>query len=576
MNCYQGTAACTSAWDNIDRATPCEGTRHVGDRMAKIRARTWGKKRGVSHQKQLVWRLRETNFALQLKGWRENIENFCGSKPPEGGCGSRQAQGFNPLWQPTASVFHGNRRFADCDPIAQFDRFDPRTTIGLPLERSRRATARSSPEQHAVQLQPSSSPAPTQLQPSSSPAPTQLQPSSSPAPAQLQPSSSPVPAQLQPSSSPAPAQLQPSSSPTPAQLQPSSSPAPAQLQPSSSPAPAQLQSSSSPAPAHSTAAQQSAAQVPTGVDEETKSAWEHFINNGNRTTHFKCGSKGVRLCEDHFEPDLIGKLRLVKFAKPTIYPEYTPASAFKENLIPAEENSPYLEHLNDFRMPVTEWASKQEALMENVVVPLEGEGETIIGDSDFIDCDEQPLLDEATGLLYDPTDMPMLGDVQSFDPQATSSFGHDPVQKQSTVSDPVVEVMETKDPESGCSLHTSNMENISNCETPRIDRKRKIDKGPVQSGKRRAYVNDLTLNAFKSPRSAKRSMDLVKRRFNSMQARAKVVGQRLRRAVKKIRTLTDLLDHLKQEGHVDQQFSRIIEVTTSRVRRYWLKEDCKV
>ncbi|KAK3914542.1 putative multidrug resistance protein NorM [Frankliniella fusca] len=63
------------------------------------------------------------------------MENFCGSKPPEGGCGSRQAQGFYPLWQPTASVFHGNRRFADCDPIAQFDRFDPRTTIGLPLER---------------------------------------------------------------------------------------------------------------------------------------------------------------------------------------------------------------------------------------------------------------------------------------------------------------------------------------------------------------------------------------------------------------------------------------------------------
>ncbi|KAK3913949.1 Lipoprotein signal peptidase [Frankliniella fusca] len=56
------------------------------------------------------------------------------SKPPKGGCGSRQAQGFYPLWQPTASVFHGNRRFADCDPIAQFDRFDPRTTIGLPLE----------------------------------------------------------------------------------------------------------------------------------------------------------------------------------------------------------------------------------------------------------------------------------------------------------------------------------------------------------------------------------------------------------------------------------------------------------
>ncbi|KAK3908984.1 Peptidoglycan-recognition protein LC [Frankliniella fusca] len=76
----------------------------------------------------------ETNFALQLEGWRENMENFCGSKPPEGGCGSRQAQGFYPLWQPTASVFHGNRRFADCDPIAQFDRFDPRTTIGLPLE----------------------------------------------------------------------------------------------------------------------------------------------------------------------------------------------------------------------------------------------------------------------------------------------------------------------------------------------------------------------------------------------------------------------------------------------------------
>ncbi|KAK3920645.1 Lipoprotein signal peptidase [Frankliniella fusca] len=76
----------------------------------------------------------QTNFALQLKGWRENMENFCGSKPPEGGCGSRQAQGFYPLWQPTASVFHGNRRFADCDPIAQFDRFDPRTTIGLPLE----------------------------------------------------------------------------------------------------------------------------------------------------------------------------------------------------------------------------------------------------------------------------------------------------------------------------------------------------------------------------------------------------------------------------------------------------------
>ncbi|KAK3907599.1 IgA FC receptor [Frankliniella fusca] len=76
----------------------------------------------------------KANFALQLKAWRENMENFCGSKPPEGGCGSRQAQGFYPLWQPTASVFHGNRRFADCDPIAQFDRFDPRTTIGLPLE----------------------------------------------------------------------------------------------------------------------------------------------------------------------------------------------------------------------------------------------------------------------------------------------------------------------------------------------------------------------------------------------------------------------------------------------------------
>ncbi|KAK3914892.1 Lipoprotein signal peptidase, partial [Frankliniella fusca] len=76
---------------------------------------------------------RRENLYL-IKGWRENMENFCGSKPPEGGCGSRQAQGFYPLWQPTASVFHGNRRFADCDPIAQFDRFDPRTTIGLPLE----------------------------------------------------------------------------------------------------------------------------------------------------------------------------------------------------------------------------------------------------------------------------------------------------------------------------------------------------------------------------------------------------------------------------------------------------------
>ncbi|KAK3912358.1 putative ATP-dependent RNA helicase DDX55-like protein [Frankliniella fusca] len=85
-------------------------------------------------------RQRETNFALQLKGWRENMENFCGSKPPEGGCGSRQAQGFYPLWQPTASVFHGNRRFADCDPIAQFDRFDPRTTIGLPLEYQKGST----------------------------------------------------------------------------------------------------------------------------------------------------------------------------------------------------------------------------------------------------------------------------------------------------------------------------------------------------------------------------------------------------------------------------------------------------
>ncbi|KAK3915336.1 Lipoprotein signal peptidase [Frankliniella fusca] len=86
---------------------------------------------GVHAQQAVV---AQANFALQLKGWRENMENFCGSKPPEGGCGSRQAQGFYPLWQPTASVFHGNRRFADCDPIAQFDRFDPRTTIGLPLE----------------------------------------------------------------------------------------------------------------------------------------------------------------------------------------------------------------------------------------------------------------------------------------------------------------------------------------------------------------------------------------------------------------------------------------------------------
>ncbi|KAK3908349.1 VPS35 endosomal protein sorting factor-like, partial [Frankliniella fusca] len=87
-----------------------------------------------------------TNFALQLKGWRENMENFCGSKPPEGGCGSRQAQGFYPLWQPTASVFHGNRRFADCDPIAQFDRFDPRTTIGLPLELSEAQRVASRPQ----------------------------------------------------------------------------------------------------------------------------------------------------------------------------------------------------------------------------------------------------------------------------------------------------------------------------------------------------------------------------------------------------------------------------------------------
>ncbi|KAK3908336.1 Lipoprotein signal peptidase [Frankliniella fusca] len=95
-----------------------------------------GKDSPDSHSsQQIVKRKRkQTNFALQLKGWRENMENFCGSKPPEGGCGSRQAQGFYPLWQPTASVFHGNRRFADCDPIAQFDRFDPRTTIGLPLE----------------------------------------------------------------------------------------------------------------------------------------------------------------------------------------------------------------------------------------------------------------------------------------------------------------------------------------------------------------------------------------------------------------------------------------------------------
>ncbi|KAK3909116.1 LOW QUALITY PROTEIN: Lipoprotein signal peptidase [Frankliniella fusca] len=89
--------------------------------------------RGGEEQKEKFLR-KKTNFPLQLKGWRENMENFCGSKPPEGGCGSRQAQGFYPLWQPTASVFHGNRRFADCDPIAQFDRFDPRTTIGLPLE----------------------------------------------------------------------------------------------------------------------------------------------------------------------------------------------------------------------------------------------------------------------------------------------------------------------------------------------------------------------------------------------------------------------------------------------------------
>ncbi|KAK3911862.1 Serine/threonine-protein kinase 10 [Frankliniella fusca] len=114
----------------VSEALPQRGTRDSNP-QPRVPTRSQNRKRpnAQSHRAN-----GETNFALQLKGWRENMENFCGSKPPEGGCGSRQAQGFYPLWQPTASVFHGNRRFADCDPIAQFDRFDPRTTIGLPLE----------------------------------------------------------------------------------------------------------------------------------------------------------------------------------------------------------------------------------------------------------------------------------------------------------------------------------------------------------------------------------------------------------------------------------------------------------
>ncbi|KAK3907161.1 Tyrosine--tRNA ligase [Frankliniella fusca] len=74
--------------------------------------------------------LYEINSKLQRV---ENLKDERGKKEFAISCQKDSDDGFFYV-EPTASVFHGNRRFADCDPIAQFDRFDPRTTIGLPLE----------------------------------------------------------------------------------------------------------------------------------------------------------------------------------------------------------------------------------------------------------------------------------------------------------------------------------------------------------------------------------------------------------------------------------------------------------
>lgn len=345
--------------------------------------------------------------------------------------------------------------------------------------------------------------------------------------------------------------------------------------------------------------------IPTEMDVVTAEAWEQFINTGNRYDTFRCGSRtGVRLCADHFEPGVIGKKRLLKNAVPTIYPKYNVETAFKLNLIPKKEDSIYLTYLNNFDLSPAEYAEHCKTLSEELLIPLESEEEVDV-DFDF----KQHLVDPETGNIYEEMEMPMLGDLKQFAPQATSSFGQDPIGNQPLDTEPVVEVMETQDAglshsdarsseietepemgrmdqsetvsedlsesesESDNSVLSIKDENTDPCQTPRAGQKRKLSQTPGTKAKRRAYVNDLSIGAFGSPRSVKKNLDLVQRKFNSMQSRLKVVQQKLRRALKKIKSLDGLLSYLKQEGHIDHETSRIIEVKTNQIEKCLFAED---
>jgi len=77
------------------------------------------------------------------------------------------------------------------------------------------------------------------------------------------------------------------------------------------------------------------------------------------------------------------------------------------------------------------------------------------------------------------------------------------------------------------------------------------------------YFNDLSDKHFSTPRRAKRNLTFAKKKHNDTRKKLKIVEQRNRRLIKKVKTYEDLIKTLQHTNLLSENASQFLQVTIS-------------
>lgn len=78
--------------------------------------------------------------------------------------------------------------------------------------------------------------------------------------------------------------------------------------------------------------------------------------------------------------------------------------------------------------------------------------------------------------------------------------------------------------------------------------------------KRKCYFGDVTPRDFSTPRRAQKALDLMQKSMDKVKSNLKATQMRLQRALHKVKDLSSLLEHLKDERQIPEDVASMIEV----------------